>query len=297
MELFEKVKKHKELKESEIKAKKEIRQIILENFVNLRYQTELTQAGYLGHRDNKENIKVYYPVLSLPEGFSKEKEIFFREYANVVKHQYTLVDESGRKILAEEKACFLTNIVRKDENGNEIRISLNSYIISELISYNFEIEGENYCIKRNFGYEEMLEQVLEDKTASYSNFSEYYYEKEEKAYEEYLESLETKKEDIIPLREIVNSKVEEQQITPLFTACFEACQNEFCNNSDRIILKNPQFSVRIADSKIKYAITVKIVTTKNRVSLSEKVFEYEEEKSKTKYQNGCTLHEIFELFK
>ena len=36
---------------------------------------------------------------------------------------------------------------------------------------------------------------------------------------------------------------------------------------------------------------------KSKEFLFERIFEYEEEKSKSKYQNGGTLSEIFKLFK
>ncbi len=66
-----------------------------------------------------------------------------------------------------------------------------------------------------------------------------------------------------------------------------------------IWLESPKADVDVgmADTNVKYSIKLKVVTSKNEQLLCEKVFEYKEEKSKSKYQNGCTLSEIFKLFK
>lgn len=99
MELFEKTQELKKLKEDMIQTNTEILEI-LNGFLNLQYQTKLIRAGYLERQEEwKEEIAIYYPELTVPAGFSKEDERYLRNYANRIEHQYTLVDEKGRKIL------------------------------------------------------------------------------------------------------------------------------------------------------------------------------------------------------
>ena len=108
-----------------------------------------------------------------------------------------------------------------------------------------------------------------------------------------------KKEEIIPLKNIIKDKEREQQIlSSVITVCFEVIQSEL-DKHHMIRLENPQadVDVRILDCNVTYTIKLKIVATKSKEFLFERIFEYEEEKSKSKYQNGGTLSEIFKLFK
>ncbi len=301
MELFEKTQELKKLKEDMIQTNTEILEI-LNGFLNLQYQTKLIRAGYLERQEEwKEEIAIYYPELTVPAGFSKEDERYLRNYANRIEHQYTLVDEKGRKILVYEDAVFVRGNAKKDENKNEVaRLVLKkSYIISESIFYIFKIDGENFHFSRNFSFEDMLEQLLGEQHVDYSDSNAACNEKSEKDYEKFLESLDVKKEKIIPLKNIIKFKEREHQILlPVITVCFEVIQSEL-DKYHMILLESPQadVNVRIADANVKYFIKLKVVTTKNGELLCEKVFEYKEEKSKSKYQNGCTLSEIFKLFK
>lgn len=301
MELFEKTQELKKLKEDMIQTNTEILEI-LNGFLNLQYQTKLIRAGYLERQEEwKEEIAIYYPELTVPAGFSKEDERYLRNYANRIEHQYTLVDEKGRKILVYEDAVFVRGNAKKDENKNEVaRLVLKkSYIISESIFYIFKIDGENFHFSRNFSFEDMLEQLLGEQHVDYSDSNAACNEKSEKDYEKFLESLDVKKEKIIPLKNIIKFKEREHQILlPVITVYFEVIQSEL-DKYHMILLESPQadVNVRIADANVKYFIKLKVVTTKNGELLCEKVFEYKEEKSKSKYQNGCTLSEIFKLFK
>lgn len=301
MELFEKTQELKKIKEDMIQTNTEILEI-LNGFLNLQYQTKLIRAGYLERQEEwKEEITIYYPELTVPDGFSKEDERYFRNMANVIEHQYALVDEKGRKILVYEDAVFVRGNVKRDENKNEVaRLVLKkSNIISESIRYIFKIDGENFYLSRNFSFEDMLEQLLGEQHVDYSDPNAAFNEKSEKDYEKFLESLDVKKEKIIPLKNIIKHKERENQILlPVITVCFEVIQSEL-DKYHMIRLESPKadVDVGIADANVKYFIKLKVVTTKNGELLCEKVFEYKEEKSKSKYQNGCTLSEIFKLFK
>ena len=301
MELFEKTQELKKLKEDMNKTNDEILEI-LDGFLNLQYQTKLIRAGYLGRQEEqKEKIAIYYPELTVPAGFSKEDERYFRNMANVIEHQYALVDEKGKKILVYEDAIFVRENAKRDENKNEVaRLVLKkSDIISESIRYIFKIDGEDFFLSRNFSFEDMLEQLLGEQHVVYSDPNAAFNEKSEKDYKKFLESLDVKKEKIIPLKNIIKYKERENQILlPVITVHFEVIQSEL-DKYHMIWLESPKadVDVGIADANVKYSIKLKVVTTKNEQLLCEKVFEYKEEKSKSKYQNGCTLSDIFKLFK
>ena len=99
-------------------------------------------------------------------------------------------------------------------------------------------------------------------------------------------------------KNIIKYKERENQIIlPVITVHFEVIQSEL-DKYHIIWLESSKsdVDVGIANANVKYFIKLKVVTTKNGELLCEKVFEYKE-KSKSKYQNGCTLSEIFKLFK
>lgn len=299
MELFEKNQKLKKLKEDMNKTNDEILEILY-GFLNLQYQTKLIQAGYPDRQEEqKTKITIYYPELAVPNGFRKENERYFRNMANVIEHQYTLVNEKG-KIIVNEKANFIGRITKRDENKDEVAILQlkSAYIIDESIRYRFEIEGENFQFLRNFSFGDILEQLLGEQHVDYSDPNAAFNEKSEKEYEKFLESLDVKKEKNIPLKKIIKYKERENQILlPVITVHFEVIQSEL-DKYHIIWLESSKsdVDVGIANANVKYFIKLKVVTTKNGELLCEKVFEYKE-KSKSKYQNGCTLSEIFKLFK
>ena len=299
MELFEKNQKLKKLKEDMNKTNDEILEILY-GFLNLQYQTKLIQAGYPDRQEEqKTKITIYYPELAVPNGFRKENERYFRNLANVIEHQYTLVNEKG-KIIVNEKANFIGRITKRDENKDEVAILQlkSAYIIDESIRYRFEIEGENFQFLRNFSFGDILEQLLGEQHVDYSDPNAAFNEKSEKEYEKFLESLDVKKEKNIPLKKIIKYKERENQILlPVITVHFEVIQSEL-DKYHIIWLESSKsdVDVGIANANVKYFIKLKVVTTKNGELLCEKVFEYKE-KSKSKYQNGCTLSEIFKLFK
>lgn len=299
MELFEKNQKLKKLKEDMNKTNDEILEI-LDGFMNFQYQTKLIQAGYPDRQEEqKTKITIYYPELAVPNGFRKENERYFRNMANVIEHQYTLVNEKG-KIIVNEKAIFIRRITKRDENKNEVAVLQlkSAYIIDESIRYRFEIEGETFQLLRNFSFGDILEQLLGEQHVDYSDPNAVFNEKSEKEYEKFLESLDVKKEKNIPLKNIIKYKERENQIIlPVITVHFEVIQSEL-DKYHIIWLESSKsdVDVGIVNTNIKYFIKLKVITTKNGELLCEKVFEYKE-KSKSKYQNGCTLSEIFKLFK
>ncbi|MEI3435411.1 MAG: hypothetical protein V8S10_03660 [Clostridia bacterium] len=299
MELFEKNQKLKKLKEDMNKTNDEILEI-LDGFLNFQYQTKLIQAGYPDRQEEqKTKITIYYPELAVPNGFRKENERYFRNMANVIEHQYTLVNEKG-KIIVNEKAIFIRRITKRDENKNEVAVLQlkSAYIIDESIRYRFEIEGETFQLLRNFSFGDILEQLLGEQHVDYSDPNAVFNEKSEKEYEKFLESLDVKKEKNIPLKNIIKYKERENQIIlPVITVHFEVIQSEL-DKYHIIWLESSKsdVDVGIVNTNIKYFIKLKVITTKNGELLCEKVFEYKE-KSKSKYQNGCTLSEIFKLFK
>ena len=291
MDIFEKVKLHKNSKEVAKSTQKDIIQFISEKFVNVRYKTEIFDVGYPRGYDKKE-IKVYYPILDIPEDFSKESDEFFREGANTIIHEISYVDEKNRKIILKEKGIIEKGISKIGEDAVEIHLTFGDYMVSK-VYYNFIIDEEEYNIDRTFSYEEMLKEILENQVAVYDNSDEIRYEAAEKAYEEHLKSLGTKEVDIIPLKQIVAEGIKEKEITPLFTAIFKISRKYL--NVTYPHWYNQFFILKVKENQDIVEIEVEIVTTAKRVSLSKKCFKYGELCNKEKYQNEMTLHEIFKL--
>lgn len=171
MELFEKTKELSELIEKANKLLGDLEASIRQQFVELPYKIEKVEVCYpdrieycpYGAEGNKK-IKVYYPILEQPQGFEKEKEEFYRKFANVIVHEYTLMDKEGRKIKIEEETTFTDKVTFKPKHRyfkNEQYIGLNcSNIASERIEYKIEIEEKEYSIARNILHTDMIEQII-----------------------------------------------------------------------------------------------------------------------------------------
>ena len=80
MSVFKKVEEFKKVNEEAKKMNEEIRDTILKLFVDSQYETKEVEFDYdelVGARANNvipRNIKVYYPIFNLPEGFVKEED-------------------------------------------------------------------------------------------------------------------------------------------------------------------------------------------------------------------------------
>lgn len=290
MELFEKLKEFKEVDEKAQKLNGELKEFILSKFVKLRYEMQAVEACY-SYEVSNERIKGYYPVLDLPEGFVKENETFIRNYANQVIHKYTLIDKQNQKVKIEEVACFESTIYDTKKG----KMFLDFSIVSGVVEYKITISEVNYHFKRNFDYEEMIEQVVIGTTLNGVDYNERGgYNKVEKNYEEYLEAL-GKTGEITSLKDIVEYSQKEMQITPSLVAKFEINKKP---GSELVWMKNSQFRIGIKVITIQYLVKVKVIIPGKTEHLSEKEYRYIElYDNKEMFENGMTLHEAIQLIK
>lgn len=283
MDLFKKVEALRDVKEYIKKQEEEIREDILAKLVNLRYQIQEVEAGYID-REESETVKVNYPILDLPEGFLKSEDEFFRMYANQIVHMYTLKNSEGREIQIEEIANFKWGIYE----NLEVAIKVRPYMVLKNILYKINISEVSYKFYREFSYREMLEQVVEDKDMIFTCEKVLYTDQE--SYEKYIRAL-GKEEDIIPLKDLVESLQKEIQITPILTA--EVCIEQRVG-IETVWYESEKVSVRLNLPYTLNTITINPKTI-DGVSLGSVKFEYSQfdEEFKTK----MTLSEVLQLIK
>ena len=290
MDLFEKVKEVSELIEKANKSKEELMFLLTSQFVELPYKMKKIEADYEKHLNGKQNIiKVYYPVLEVPTGFAKKNETFCREFANCVRHEYTLKNEEGREVQIKEKVAFDKTLYKSDKGI----IVLEDYITSESINYCISISSERYNFARKILYKDMLEQILEgDKTARLKE--DYYsrtYQNAETKYEQFLKKLGAIGK-ITTLEELRESNQEEIQITPTIKAKLEICSNRRTGN---IWLINPKFSVRLDNVKNLYILAEVQPYLNETIKLEKRKYEYFKLKEEEKWWKGITLEEAIKI--
>ena len=118
------------------------------------------------------------------------------------------------------------------------------------------------------------------------------YQSDEQAYEEYLNAF-GKTEDIISLRELLETAQDEIQITPELIAKISISME---GKNQLIWLEAPKISARIDKAYcIKNVIGLQL-QTKTGIKLDSKNFKYFEFKEKDKFEKGMTLQELFEMY-
>lgn len=290
MDLFEKVKEVSELVEKANKAKEELMSMLKIQFLNFPYQMKIIEAGYDEHPyGNQSIIKVYYPVLDVPTGFVKEDETFYREFANCIKHEYTLKDEEGRKVQIEEHGTF-DHKVHKSAKG---AVELRNCIISPEIKYGISISGERYNFVRKILYKDMLEQILEvDRTARYKeNYYSEQYKSEEEKYEQFLKKLGATNK-LPTLEELYESKQNEIQITPEIKANVNIQYEE---KYSCVWLNNPKFDVRL-DNIPHHKIIIELCPyLGGNIKLEQQKYRYDKLLNEEKLREGITLEEAIKI--
>ena len=290
MNLFEKVKDFRDLNEKVKKLDEEIRKEILTKFVNLRYQIKQIEAGYEERREEEtRKVKVYYPVLDLPEGFSKKDEKFFRQFANQIVHTYTLINEEGEELKVSESASFGIDVY--ENKGIRIRVEDNIFVGN--ILYEVSFQDIVYKLSREINLEEKLGQLLGKKEIRFiCSDIQKLYQSDEQDYEEYLKAF-GKTEDIISLKELLETAQDEIQITPELIAKISISME---GKNQLIWLETPKISARINKAYcIKNVIQLQL-QTKTGIKLDSKEFNYFELKDKDKFEKGMTLQELFEMY-
>lgn len=291
MNLFEKVKEVKEYNEKANRLTKELRANLLKQFVELPYEIKEVEADYEHiYAGDSRIITVYYPILNTPDGLKKEEEKFYREYANCINHEYTLIDKEGRKVIMLEQAIFKSNVYKSEK----AYMSLNFDIV-ESIEFKIEILGETYSFKRKFNLKELIKEIIgPDDVASYDiNFfwTGSTYDEQKMKYNEFLEILGRNKE-VPTLKELANADENKIQITDSISAIVEARVNRTTAN---IWLISSMYSVLLENMQA-YSIEIKIKPYLNEViELAEQRFKYEELEDEEKLRKGKTLDEIVQL--
>lgn len=285
MNLFEKVEEIKGLRQKAKELDAKIREDILNQFVNLRYQMQEIEVGYSEYyRMNPEKVKVYYPILDLVEGFSKSNDKFEREYANLIIHTYTLKNSEGEKIQIKETSTFTRFIYENDKVAIKVD---DPCIVVVKIQYRINISELSYEFCREFTYQEMIEQVVDSKDMILT-CKKIFLPTSQESYEKYIRAL-GKEEGISSLKDLVESSQNEIQITPTLIAKVSIGQEV----KDMIVwYVSEKVAVRLY---IPYTLTTITLQTKtiDGVSLGTQKFEYSE--FNEEFKTELTLSEVFQL--
>lgn len=293
MKLLKKEQEVKEAREKANQLEKELIDSLRNQFVDLPYELKEVETNYLGDRSSINRIKVYYPILNTSAGFRKENEKFYRFYANCLSHEYTLIDEEGNEIKIIENVTFKDKLY-KDES-EETYISLDFYIIGEVIEYRIKILEEVHTLKRNFDYKQLLNEIVgKENIARYMDrFSINTYNQAEEQYQKFLKELGIKDEPPT-LKELAKNVGEKEiQITDLIKAVISTEVD--IGYQDCIWLTNPKYNVRLQYVKY-YKTTIKVKPYLSKtIEIAEKEFCYSEIENEEELRKGKTLDEIIEL--
>ena len=296
MDLFEKEVEVEETRKKAKQMEKELMDSLRSQFVNLPYDVKEVEADYESYYNSSDRrIKVYYPILNTPEGFKKEEEKFYREYANCINHEYTLIDGEGRKIKILEHAIFTCNIYET----KKAHMRLDFYVTRESIEYNISMFLKEYTLKRNFNYKQLLNEIIgKENSVRYKDcfkdcFTRKPYSQIEKEYQKFLKDLGIKYDP--PTLKVMAKTVgeTESKITESISVVISKEIDE--NYYHCIWLNNPKYSVRLDDVKY-YKTTIKVKPyLNNTIKMEEREFCYAELENEEELRKGKTLDEIIEL--
>ena len=291
MDLFKQAKETEELIKRAAEAKKKLMAELERNLLALSYNMQIVEANYkerLGKE--RKDIKVYYPVLEVPQGFTKENEEFYRNLANCVMHEYDLKDERERSIHIEEKVTFDIELYRSKKG---VILMKENHISLPKVNYNISISGKIFSFIRNLFYKDMLEQILkEDKIVKYAR--DYYnktYETAEKKYEGFLEELGATI-TCPTLEEMYEARQENFLIAPNIRANIEIREDRIDNF---IRLENSKVTVRLDDVNT-VSVTIEVQPYLNEtIELESREYNYFKQTEKEKWEKGITVEEAIEL--
>lgn len=265
MDLFEKVKNVRNLKETIEKEQNQIKVSIKKQFIEVGYHMEINdkvpyKPTSIGERDGI--VKVAYPVLDIPNGYSKENETFLY-YCDQFQHRYELKDQKGRiiKILSVSYLGRFTSDIKL-------------FPFSREVHYKVEIFNETYVFDKEFDYEP-IEQLVKDKIQTSLKERN---AAEEDRYQEYLKKI-AKTEKMLPLKDIKNGF--RMDIEPNIIIFFNINKSKVRNSENY----NREVEIYLKHSTIIFT-RVEIIVSMNiahigRVSQEKFVFEEMEEKAKS----------------
>lgn len=210
---------------------------VFKAFINVPYEViKIPNKDYSSILKKEEE---YFPVLNIPNGYTKENEEFKHTigFPKVcLRHSYILKNEAGISIEIIEEAR-LRNIIYID-NGY---ITLNFFIPTSSINYNVRINSIKYVFSRDFKNIDILNSIVNDKTATLVNYPfNMSYKEAKNNYESFLDSIGRTK-NIVPLNQLLeNTKI---NITTGLDADVNVSKDLFKESS--VKYKNPQFTVII----------------------------------------------------
>lgn len=234
--LFEKVEEAKRINKEAYRINKELGTILSKQLIELPYKMEKVEVAY---ENGEQKEEVYYPVLELPEGFTKENEVFYREYVANVAHEYTLKDNKGKDIKIKEVSQITCKPYSRLAIG-EILLKFN--ITSRNICYIVDICDKQYKFARELKSIDMLGQIMDiNEVAKYSSNDTSYIEAE-KAYEEFCKRFGDNTE-IISLYEIFRTSKAELQISPNVIA--QISIGTLDSNKGEMYFESDKFNIKL----------------------------------------------------
>lgn len=163
------IKKYQQIKDVQstlLKMKNDLYDEIYNTFVNRQCNMKEVEIVYrptkLEALDSSKIINLYFPVLTIPEGYVKEGEEFFRVLVKGINHKYKLRDEQGETIEILECANIGYKLYKVTNSCEELQTS----IIHPNVNYSVKFGEEEYYYQRIFNYGEMFNQIFNDKVNS-----------------------------------------------------------------------------------------------------------------------------------
>ncbi len=295
MDVLKKVEEYEQVNKKARKLEEELSENLWKQFIDLPFKMqkiEIQESSAWRIKEVKE-VKgvwqnVYYPELDVPEGYKKEEK-YVKLLENGIKHQYTLKDKEGRKIIILENATYDNCIIHTIKGRIEVPFS----IAGKRITYEISISNTKYTFKRDFEYTDMFLIISgkEEEKAKY-NIHLNTYSEINKKYEEFLLALGLSKETT-SLGDIVNSKCGEIMLGRELKAEIKiSCTDYYMGTW----FKNQFWSVYI-NRMTYYEICVELrLFSIGGLSLREDKFTWYELKNKS-HRKGITLQEAIKLIK
>lgn len=249
-------------------------------------EVEVQYTGKVAE-DSKE-MKVVYPVLRYPEGFTRKQESFTRERSNEVIHEYIMTYKNEHDIHVREVAVF-KSIIDDEEKG----MIITNFYMTEEVKYEVTISGVQETFCRTFEYKDVLNQIMKDKVLKYcthNNIFEKEYENSEARYEAYLNVL-GKNSDYITLKDLKEHHVKRMYVTNAIYAIIEVTQ---LPKRTTLWLENAEVKIAVKNKKV-VKNSIKITVFLNSEELNTRTFEYYEMPKMEKYKNEVTLEEAISL--
>ena len=293
MDLLNMVENYKKVNEEARKVTYETMRTLRTLFVDLPFEMKQVEVQEPAVWDSRQQVtrKIYYPVLSVPEGYNKVQEEYERRGGNGFNHKYLLTSEAGPQVVVSENTHFIYYF----RNSSKGIINFPFNIVDSEVFYKLTIEGEDYKFTRTFEDEEMLEMIsgkeLEKATSSFPRCKEYSYQKSEKEYTEFLTAIGVT-EIAFPLSKLVHSKCNEITLNPWFKAQIEILFDEEAIST---WFEDEFWNTRI-ENMLYSRVTVNMKLYAGGVNITSKSFKWYEVKDK-KYKKGITFQEAIELIK